>query len=310
MAPQHQTTPARASLSALKDGSWSRLFRLDVARSLAAQIILAVDYVHAQGFIHGDIHLANILVKIPPSFDHLSPEQLSEEYGAPELEPVVRLDENPLPLPAGVPSHAVTPIWLGAVSDKITPTEASILLYDFGEAFAYPKERKYLSRAPLVNRPPEARFEPDIPLSFSADIWSLACTIWCIIAQRPLFEGFMATADDMTCEHVDALGILPPDWWKTWKARGEKFTDDGAPINHNPYRSWDDRFEDSVQEPRQDRGMQRIDAEEREAIFSMLRPMLSFTPGSRPSTRQLLESEWMVKWALPEFDKIQRHVLI
>lgn len=169
------TATARASLSALKDGSWVRLFELDVARTLAAQLVLAVDYVHAQGFVHGDLHLGNILLKVPPSFDRLSPEQLYEEYGAPELEPVIHLDGNPLP--PGVPSHGIAPIWLREASEKIMLAEARILLSDFGEAFPYPKELKYTSRTPLVIRPPEARFEPENPLSFQSEIWSLACTI-------------------------------------------------------------------------------------------------------------------------------------
>jgi serine/threonine protein kinase len=68
------TAPARASLSALKDGSWVRLFQLDVARALAAQLVFAVDYVHSQEIVHGDLYLGNILLKVPPSFDQLSPE--------------------------------------------------------------------------------------------------------------------------------------------------------------------------------------------------------------------------------------------
>lgn len=296
------TPPARASLSALKDGSWVRLFQLDVARALAAQLVLAVDYVHSQGIVHGDLHLGNILLKVPPSFDQLSPEQLYEEYGAPELEPVIHLDGDPLP--PGVPSYGVAPIWLGEASEKIMLAEARILLSDFGEAFSYPKELKYTSRTPLVIRPPEAWFEPESPLSFQSDIWSLACTIWSIFAQRPLFEGFLATEDDMTCEHVDALGILPQEWWKRWEARRYKFTEDGEPINRNPYRSWEDRFEDSVQQPRRDSGMPPFDANERDAVFDMLRPMLSFRPEHRPTTKQVLKSEWMVRWALPEYDKI------
>lgn len=69
------TEPARASLSDAKDGSWIRLFQADVARSLAAQLVFAVDYVHTQGVVHGDIHLGNILLKVPSNFDQLSPEQ-------------------------------------------------------------------------------------------------------------------------------------------------------------------------------------------------------------------------------------------
>ncbi len=40
----------------------------------------------------------------------------------------------------------------------------------------------------------------------------------------------------------------------------------------------------------------------------MLRPMLLFRPENRPTTQQILESEWMLKWALPEYGKIHNHV--
>ncbi|KAL2372037.1 hypothetical protein RJZ57_003516 [Blastomyces gilchristii] len=270
---------------------------------LVTQLVLVVDFVHAQGIVHGDLHLGNILLKVPRNFDQLSLNQLYEKYGAPELDPIVRLDGNPLP--PGVPSHGIAPIWLGEASEKITLSEARILLTDFGEAFSRSKERKYESHTPLAIRSPEARFEPNNSLSFPSDIWTLACTIWSIVAQRPLFEGFLMTEDDMTREHVDALGILPLEWWRKWEARRLKFTEDGKPINRNPFRSWDDRFEDSVQQPRQESGIPSFDAREREAFFDMLRPMFSFRPENRPTTKQILKSEWMRKWALPEYGKIQ-----
>lgn len=302
----HVTAPARASLSQVKDGSWIRLFQLDVARSLAAQLVLVVDYVHAQEIVHGDLHLRNILLKVPPTFDQITLEQLYGKYGVPELDPVVRLNGNPLP--PGVPSHGIVSIWLGEASEEITLAEARILLSDFGEAFSYPNELKYESRTPLVIRPPEARFEPNKPLSFSTDVWTLACTIWSIIAQRPLFEGFLATEDDITREQVDAFGVLPPEWWRNWGARRHKFSEGGKPINRNHFRSWDDRFEDSVQQPRRESGMSLFEAGERDAIFDMLRPMLSFRPENRPTTQKILESEWMVNWALPEYGKVKNDV--
>lgn len=133
--------------------------------------------------------------------------------------------------------------------------------------FFYSKERKYESCTPLVIRPPEVRFEPNEPLSFSTDIWTLACTIWSIIAQRPLFEGFLATEDDMTCEHVDTLGVLPLEWWRRWEARRLKFTEDGKPMNRNPFRSWDDRFKDSVQQPGEIVAYRRL-MQKRRKLFS------------------------------------------
>jgi serine/threonine-protein kinase SRPK3 len=41
------TIPARMSLSEAKDASYNRLFQLEVARALAAQLVLAVEYVHS-----------------------------------------------------------------------------------------------------------------------------------------------------------------------------------------------------------------------------------------------------------------------
>ncbi|KAJ5209629.1 hypothetical protein N7449_004008 [Penicillium cf. viridicatum] len=37
----------------------------------------------------------------------------------------------------------------------------------------------------------------------------------------------------------------------------------------------------------------------------MLRSMLSFEPANRPSAQEVLDSEWMVEWALPEYEKIR-----
>lgn len=79
------TFPARASLSGLKDDSWIHLYQLDVARALAAQLVLAVDHVHTQGIVHGDLHMSNILLKTSADFDQLTLDQSYEKYGTPEL---------------------------------------------------------------------------------------------------------------------------------------------------------------------------------------------------------------------------------
>lgn len=131
-----------------------------------------------------------ILLQNLSIIDQLSPTQLYEKYGEPKPDPVVREDGNPLP--PGVPSHGVVLIWLGEASEKITLAEAKIQLTDFGEAFFYPEEKKYESHTPLVIRPPEARFEPNSPV-ISIRHWTLACTIWSIVSQKSLFEGFLVT---------------------------------------------------------------------------------------------------------------------
>ncbi|KAJ5169907.1 uncharacterized protein N7500_002690 [Penicillium coprophilum] len=291
------------SLSEAKDGSYNRLFQLETARALAAQLVIAVEYVHSRGIVHGDIHDGNVLLQLPYDLDLISEEQLYKQYGEPQLEAIRRFDQKPLP--TSIPTHAIIPIWLGKASDKLALSEAQIFLADFGEAFSPAQGSKCESHTPLAYRPPEARFEPQMSLSFSSDIWSLGCCIWNIIAQRSLFESFFATEDLITREQVDALGTLPLDWWQRWEERHKWFTEEGKPINRNSYRSWEDRFDDSVQEPREKEGMVAIDPAERDALLSMLRLMFSFRPESRPTAKQLLGFEWMVKWDLPEYHKIR-----
>ncbi|EGY20510.1 protein kinase domain-containing protein [Verticillium dahliae VdLs.17] len=50
--------PARCSLRDAREASGSSLFQLDVARSLAAQLVLAVSLVHSQGYAHEWIKVA------------------------------------------------------------------------------------------------------------------------------------------------------------------------------------------------------------------------------------------------------------
>ncbi|KAJ5488515.1 hypothetical protein N7539_003405, partial [Penicillium diatomitis] len=220
-----------ASLSQVKDGSWIRLFQLDVARSLAAQLVLVVNYLNGN------------------------------------------------PLPPGVLSHSVASIWLGQASEKITLTEARILLSDFGKAFLYLNKQKYESRTPLLSVRPRLGLN-QISLCLSHRISGLSPTLYVLSSLSSHYSK------------------------RKWEARRYSFSEDSMPMNLNPFRSWDDRFEDSMQQPRRDNGMPLFDARDRDAIFDMLRPMLSFRPESRPTTQQILESEWMVKWALPEYSKI------
>lgn len=63
-----------------------------------------------------DIHLRNILVKLPSSFNHLSIEQFYEKYGEPETAPITHRDGTPLP--PNAPPKAVIPLYLGMDADE------------------------------------------------------------------------------------------------------------------------------------------------------------------------------------------------
>lgn len=250
-----------------------------------------------------DLHLGNILLQLPAGLDSLSAEQLYEKYGAPEPEPVVRLDGNPLP--PGVPSYGVPPLWLGDRCERILLSDAKLVLADFGVAFRPSSEQRYQSHTPLELRPPEARFEPTTPLSFPSDIWSLGCTIWSLLAHRSLFDVLLATEDDVTAQQIDVLGPLPDEWWEKWEARSKYFAENGQqPAEGRSVWSWERRFEQWIQEPRRDKGMATLDGKEKEAFAAMMRWMLQFRPRDRPSAKEVLETEWMRAWALPECEEL------
>lgn len=61
------TLPARCSLRDTRDAPGSSLFQLHVARSLAAQLVLAVSLVHSRGYAHGGEHpVAPLQAPTPP----------------------------------------------------------------------------------------------------------------------------------------------------------------------------------------------------------------------------------------------------
>jgi hypothetical protein len=46
-----------------------------------------------------------------------------------------------------------------------------------------------------------------------------------------------------------------------------------------------------------------VGVDEKAAFLDLMRRMLSFRPGDRPTVDEVLASEWMVKWALPDYTR-------
>ncbi|EER41626.1 protein kinase [Histoplasma capsulatum H143] len=133
------TDAVRVSIHIAKDMAYHHLLQLEAARAIASQLILALQFVHAQGVVHSesksddtDLHAGNILLHLPPNIQSMTHEQLYMNVGRPDEELVVRADG--LPLDNGVPLKVVFPALLGLGSDEIKLADSSILLIDFGEA--------------------------------------------------------------------------------------------------------------------------------------------------------------------------------
>ncbi|PGH13635.1 hypothetical protein AJ80_06267 [Polytolypa hystricis UAMH7299] len=97
---------------------------------------------------------------------------------------------------------------------------------------------------------------------------------------------------------------MPSSWWERWEERGQFFDKDACPIEGRKVWSPIDRaFEEWVQKYRRKRGVGEFGKEETAAISDLMRRMLAFRPEERPSAQEVLESEWIVKWVLPDFER-------
>lgn len=325
------TGAARVSIHVAKDIAYHRLLQLEAARAIASQLILALQFVHAQGVVHGgmfwcyvityvnwlieskpgdtDLHAGNILLHLPPNIRSITREQLYINVGRPDEEPVVRADG--LPLDNRIPLKVVFPVLLGLGSDEIKLADSSILLTDFGEAFDSQRTQRFTAHAPVPLSPPESRFA-DEPLSFPSDIWTLGCVIWDLFGSSPPFETFPGSQDDIIVEHVETFGKLPDQWWSKWETRGSWFDEEGhknvkeslRQYYGNTSRSWTQRFAE-INISRQSKKLETFDPEEEKSFHDMMRSMLVLEPSERASIDDVVRCEWMQRWGLPEFQRMQ-----
>jgi serine/threonine protein kinase len=245
------------------------------------------------------------LVQPPSSLDELSIKQLYETFGEPETVPITRRDRQPLT--PNVPAKAVVPLFLRKYAEKFSLSDAHPLLSDFGEAFPPALEVRLGKdcHTPVAFRAPEAKFESQLPLSYPSDIWSLATAIWEIIGMKAIFSTEFVPEDEIVAQQIDVLGRMPSEWWQRWEGRARFFDENGYPWESYMRNKWpplEGSFEIGVQKWRRKMGGE-IEEEETAAFLDLMRRMLSFRPEERPTAGEVLTSDWMVKWALPDCER-------
>ncbi|EPE04315.1 protein kinase domain-containing protein [Ophiostoma piceae UAMH 11346] len=312
----YTTAPARDSIRLAAE---FRLFQLPVARALAGAIVQAVSYIHSRGYVHGDLHWGNILVQLPPHIlDKLSVEQYYEKYDEPETVTITRRDGQPLASTDGggvhVPPYAVLPTRPWALSaDKFTLADTSIVVGDFGEAFQ-PGTVVRLGRdchTPRPMKPLEAHFMPDAPMSFPADIWTLASVLWDLVAMKRFVSADFATEDETIAQHIDVIGPLPDEWRKSadWREQQVRYFDEQGRRRNTDEAIWPSlevAFDDGVQKYRRRDNLGVFSEDERAAFLDLIRRMVVYDPEGRITIDGVLQSEWMQRWALPAFDEASK----
>ncbi|KAG6205312.1 hypothetical protein E4U34_000132 [Claviceps purpurea] len=178
-----------------------------------------------------------------------------------------------------------------------------LTLSDFGVAFRPEDKSRFVSYTPLILRPPEAYHGPETPLTFASDIWSLGCVIFELLSTCPLIHSLIPQPDSVTAELLDMLGPMPPAWWERWEARS-KYDHKVRLLNGlaKP-EELRRRFQYSVQNPRQKQETDTLAEDELDAVLSLFKAMLAWSPADRPDISEVLSSTWMTKWALPAYQK-------
>lgn len=122
---------------------------------------------------------------------------------------------------------------------------------------------------------------------------------------KAIFSSDFATADEVVSQQIDGLGPMPSSWWNSWEERSQLFDEDGRPKQGRyVWPPIDEVFEEGVQKYRRKRDRVGVfGREETAAILDLMRRMLAFRPEERPTAEEVLQSEWMVKWVLPDFDR-------
>ncbi|PWY94617.1 SR protein-specific kinase Dsk1 [Aspergillus sclerotioniger CBS 115572] len=283
---------AGCSIAQSKDASLTWMFPVNVARAITAQLLMGLDYIHSSGVVHGDLHSNNILFRAP-SLKWSTTEELYHSLGEPRRFPVERLDKRSNGPEA--PKYCVPPAMIFQSSENVT--DARVLISDFGEAFFENEERKDLC-TPILILAPELFFHER--LGRAIDVWSLGCTLYEVLDERTLFEGFMPDQDHMIAEMISALGDLPQRWWDQWQLKTDFFLEDGSwkKDTHRIRAPYSPPLTERLRIMGRGRDAATCEFSPREmaALEGLLRAMLTYEPAERIGTKAALKSEWMEKW--------------
>ncbi|QKX58032.1 uncharacterized protein TRUGW13939_05152 [Talaromyces rugulosus] len=291
---------AGCSIAESKENSPNFMFPLHIARAIAAQVTMGLAYMHSNGIGHGDLHARNILLQ-PIDFDTLSIKEMYQRFGDPFKVPVSRVDNGHIQPCA--PTYAAIPMNLIVSSDQVASCRVKIT--DFGSAFFLGQEPRTL-HTPTALLPPEVFFQEAI--SSSADIWTLGCTLYDILGERPLFETWAGDPDDVLGEMVSTLGKLPMRWWQKWEKRPEFFLENGTwnpnfnRIQTPGFRSLDQR----LWQMGRGETLQTCELEEMEmaSLKDLLLAMLAYEPSDRISANDAMNSRFMLSWARPALARL------
>jgi len=259
---------------------------LSLSRQISRQLILAVDYLHNRGIVHGDIHVGNILFCISDIL------QLESDSFEPDAYKVTKYNGGPID--QGVPTHYVDSMWYYQnVCEKLT----EVKLVDFSSAF-FISDPPANSETICTQLPPEILFKK--PLSKAIDIWGLACTTNKLVTSQEIFNLIMSDNRCLVPQYYRAIGEASASWllvhlinavsdgvWKDWPD-SERFF-----YVYPDMPSLEQIMLDDFSREGDDPSEREVAKEKFEILGRYLRKMLIIDAKDRPDTKELLKDEWV-----------------
>ncbi|KAL4807447.1 hypothetical protein BDV18DRAFT_158665 [Aspergillus unguis] len=282
--------PMAASVQEVKDLLFGDSpLPLGMARSILWQTLLGLDFMIANGVVHGDVQPRNLLFTLG-KMDHVPVNEMAQDEAIP-LVPVNGDMED-----VQLPKYLVPSDPLMAHLDISQPFKIKIT--DLGGSFL-PSNPPSEPSPPLQLRSPETIFQKHV--SASQDMWSFGCLLFELLTGIALFDLMDHPVTSITNDmhFIDMYNVLGPpettvrdrqwpDWRMFFKPNGEliwyyprnrdrDFDIFGNPTQYTMEELLDQRVSGSLPD------------EEVETVKHLLRELLEFDPEKRFTTQDVMK---------------------
>ncbi|KAL3462353.1 kinase-like domain-containing protein [Aspergillus heterothallicus] len=284
--------PSEALARITKGG---KTFPIWMAKLILYQTLLGIDFLHHSGVAHGDLQQGNLLFSVK-DLESVSEVELARDDQI--SEPVRRKDER-------TDHWAPKYLALSQPLDEYIYIDPGfqIKISDLGGAFFLTNPPSEVV-TPVALRSPELVFTNTI--NKDQDVWSFGCLILELFTGRHLFlvtdmdDDRDEVDDDHFLQFHDVLGPIPHPLWSKYPRAHIYYNEQGEKIR-NYIGELPEGFDPATIEPMLplERAFDEekpgdMSADDADNVKRVLRWILDYDPGRRPSAAELLRDPWFV----------------